>query len=176
MRRRIAAALLALAASGCDDAAPAPAQRAPLPPAPAKMGPEVGDVAPPIDLKDERGARVRSAAWVGRRAALLIFGTTMCPVCQKEIKTADEVLKRFPDRVEVAAVLLSASEESAREYREKHAPTFTLLVDPGNATMRPFDITLGKNYPWYVLVDRAGVIRYSGGKMPGDGELEAAAK
>ena len=162
---------LAAAAIGCDrpssDAHPVPAWR------PPPQGSAVGQTAPSVDLYDSKGRRVQTRAWIGKEAALLVFGTTMCPNCRAQVASIDAVRQKHAGKVEVAAVLLSETAERAEAFARDHKAGFPLLLDPQNSTMLPF--ALG-NYPHYVLIDKKGVIRYTGPVLPEETALAEAAR
>ncbi|MBI2921849.1 MAG: TlpA family protein disulfide reductase [Planctomycetes bacterium] len=170
MRARWVLAALVAACAGCDRPVPAPR---PAPWRAPPQGPAAGQTAPSVDLYDSKGRRVRTRAWLGKEAALLVFGTTMCPNCKSQVAAIDAVRQKHAGKVEVAAVLLSETAERAEAFARDYHAGFPLLLDPQNSTMKPF--ALG-NYPHYVLIDRKGVIRYTGPELPEDPALEEAAR
>ena len=162
-------ALLLLAA--CDrGASPAPS-RAPRPVVRPPTGPAAGQTAPEYDLFDSKGARRLSGEWAGKKAALLVIGTTSCPRCRSMVADIDAVRQKRGDSLFVAAILLSETADRAEAFARDHGAGFTLLVDPKNAAMTAFK---PGNYPHFVLVDTHGVIRYTGPDLPADTLIDQA--
>lgn len=76
-------------------------------------------------------------------------------------------------RLEVAAVLLSETPAKADAFAAEFKATFRMVLDPQNISIALFKLG---NYPHFVLVDRQGVIRYTGHELPGESLLEEAAR
>ncbi|MEK7467736.1 MAG: TlpA disulfide reductase family protein [Planctomycetota bacterium] len=167
MNRGIVAAL-AILLSGCRP--PAPPQK-PGPPPP--VGPAVGQSAPAFSFLDSKGAPYVESGYVGRKAQLLVFGTTSCPMCQAKVADVDAVRQKRGGEVEVAAVLLSETAEKAEKYASEFKAGFRMLLDPQNISIALYKLG---NYPHFVLIDKRGVIRYTGQKLPDDAIIEAAAR
>jgi peroxiredoxin len=156
------AALLALLLSGCRPPAPPPAPK-PVPPPP--VGTAVGNSAPAFSLVDSKGAPYIESGFVGRKAQLLVFGTTACPVCQAKVADVDAVRQKHGADVEVAAVLLSETAEKADQYAAEYKAGFRMVLDPRNISIALFKLG---NYPHFVLIDKRGVIRHTGHELPGE--------
>ncbi|KAF0245009.1 MAG: hypothetical protein FD180_1993 [Planctomycetota bacterium] len=163
----VAAAVLALA--GCRP----PAPPAPKPGPPPPVGNAVGQSAPAFSLHDSKGAPYVESGFVGRKAQLLVFGTTACPMCQAKVADVDAVRQKRGGEVEVAAVLLSETPEKAEKYASEFKAGFRMVLDPRNISIALFKLG---NYPHFVLIDKRGVIRYTGQQLPGDALIEEAAR
>lgn len=162
------AAAVAWSAPGCGRKA-VPAKPAPPPP----VGALPGMSAPPFMLKDSKGATYSEASFVGRKAQLLVFGTTSCPVCQSRVADVEAVRAKRGDAVEVAAVLLSETAEKAEKFASDYKAGFRMVLDPQNISISLYKLG---NYPYFVLIDRAGVIRESGREIPSDALLDEATR
>ncbi|MCC6739364.1 MAG: TlpA family protein disulfide reductase [Planctomycetia bacterium] len=154
--------------AGCHPPAPPPR---PAPPPP--IGPAAGNSVPALSLRDSKGAPFLTSGFVGRKAQLLVFGTTACPMCQGKMSDIQAVHEKRGGQVEVAAVLLSETPEKADKFAADFNATFRMVLDPQNITIALFKLG---HYPHFVLVDRRGVIRYSGPELPADAMVDEAAR
>ena len=168
MKRGIVAAF-AILLSGCRPPAPPPPKAGPPPP----VGIAVGNSAPAFSLLDSKGAPYVESGYVGRKAQLLVFGTTSCPMCQAKVADVDAVRQKRGDRVEVAAVLLSETAANADKYASDFKAEFRMVLDPNNISINLFKLG---NYPHFVFIDKRGVIRYTGQELPGDALIDEAAR
>jgi peroxiredoxin len=166
--KRLAAACL-LALCGCRPPAPPPPRPAPPPP----IGPAAGNSVPAFSLRDSKGAPYVASGFVGKKAQLLVFGTTSCPLCQGKMSDIQLVHENYGAKVEVAAVLLSETAEKADKFAADFNATFRMVLDPQNISIALFKLG---HYPHFVLVDRRGVIRYTGHDLPPDAAVEEAAR
>lgn len=167
MKAAVAAAL-AVVLAGCRPPIPPPK---PAPPPP--VGHAVGNTAPAFSLLDSKGAPYVSAGMAGKRAQLLVFGTTACPMCRGKMSDIQQVHEKRGERLEVAAVLLSETPARADAFAAEFQATFRMVLDPQNISIALFKLG---NYPHFVLVDRKGVIRYTGHELPGDALFEEAVR
>lgn len=167
--RPVVAAAVALLFSGCRPPAPPSPKGGPPPP----VGPAAGQSAPAFSLVDSKGAPYVEAGYVGRKAQLLVFGTTSCPVCQSKVAEVEAVHRKHGAEVEVAAVLLSETVERADKYAADYKAGFRMVLDPQNVSINLFKLG---NYPHFVLIDKRGVIRYTGRELPGDAQIAEAAR
>ncbi|MCE9582097.1 MAG: redoxin family protein [Planctomycetes bacterium] len=166
---RAAWLLAAVILAGCGRRVPPPPKPGPPPP----IGPETGQTAPGFSLIDSKGVPYSEASFVGRKAQLLVIGTTSCPMCQAKIVDIEAVRLKRGDSVEVAAMLLSETAAKADKYAADFHAGFRMVLDPQNLTMSLFK---PGHYPYFVLVDKRGVIRYTGNDLPDDALLEQAAR
>ncbi len=171
MKAAVLAAALGAALAGCgppDGGADKAARKAPPP-----VGAREGESAPVLDLLDSRGARFRTSSWIGRRAQLLVMGTTQCPRCEGRMAEIEQVRARFGESLEIAAILFSETGDRAEAFAARHKAGFRMVLDPQNT-----GIVLYKPgaYPHFVLIDKQGVIRYTGPELPGDARLIEAAR
>jgi hypothetical protein len=122
---------------------------------------------------DSKGVTYSESSFLGRKAQFFVIGTTSCPMCQAKIADIEAVHQKRGQGLEVAAILLSENAVKADKYAADFHATFRMVLDPQNLTMSLFK---PGNYPYFVLVDKHGVIRFTGHDLPGDPLLDEAMK
>ncbi len=124
--------------------------------------------APDFELPDLNGSSVSLSNFKGQKPLLLYFWATWCPYC---ISVRPEVIKlrnKVPQTdLGVLAVNVGGSDtlERLKRYEEANPAPFTVLYDANGKTARSFKIF---GIPHFVLIDRDGVIKFSGNNLPSD--------
>lgn len=167
MRRRVpwllAAALLLLAAPGCDKGvSSAPGDPSPSGTAPARVSkgvaPQIGYTAPDFALTDLDGKLHRLSDHRGK-VVLLNFWATWCGPCRIEMPTLQAVSEDYADRdfqlISVAGDLEGA--EVVAPYMKSLGLTFPGLIDQAGKVQ---DLYFVNALPMSFLLDRNGVIAY----------------
>lgn len=95
------------------------------------------------------------------KIVVLDFWGTWCAPCLKALPHTNEMAEEYKDRgVEFIAICDATTRpERAPGLVEKLGLNFRVVMDQGKATYNAY---LGQWYPFYVLVDRKGIIRASG--------------
>jgi thiol-disulfide isomerase/thioredoxin len=160
---RTAAVLLVLAVS-VSAAASVSAQ----PAAPAATPYAIGATVPgDVTLKDIFGKEHRLADYRGK-IVFIHFWSIVCPYEKLAEPKAIELQKAYADKGVVQIAINANQKELAaggeqytnlREHVEKAGVTFLVTVDPGNKIT---DLFGGKSTPHCFIVDRNGVLQYSG--------------
>lgn len=126
------------------------------------VGPQVGHTAPDFSLPDLSGQEVRLSSFRGK-TVLLYFWQSTCPDCRKALPELLALRTQFPNRVVLLTVNLDYYEEDLRRYLETLGQ-FDFLVLRGSyeAAMGIVDLFQVPYVPHVFVIDRRGVIRFSG--------------
>src|SRR5438270_9304376 len=95
--------------------------------------------APQFRLRDVQGGIHTSAEWTGRRAVVLFFITTDCPVGNSYVPEMNRLREAYANRgVAFYAVQADPSvhEADVAKYANEYHYTFPLLLDPGHILVR----------------------------------------
>jgi peroxiredoxin len=107
-----------------------------------------------FQLQDLNGNLVKSEAFLGKKPLLLLFWTTWCPFCQRELKSLND---RYPDLkqegLEILAVDVGESLERVKRFVKNYNLNFPVLLDKDNAVARAYEII---GIPTYILLDKEG--------------------
>jgi peroxiredoxin len=126
------------------------------------FGAAAGASSPPFELRDTKGALHRPAEWRDKRAIVLFFMMTDCPLANGYVPE----MNRLRDAYEARGVAFYAvqsdntvSEAVVRKYAEEFAYSFPVLNDP-RLTLARF--TGAKVTPEVAILSPAGEILYLG--------------
>jgi thiol-disulfide isomerase/thioredoxin len=138
-----------------------------------QIGIAVGETPPAAAVEDLDGNAVDLAQWIGKRAVLVEFWATWCPLCARLEPQLREVAGRYGADLEVliVAVGVNQSPRSVRRHLERHALPGRVLWDGRGAAVRAFQ-TPSTSY--VVALDQAGRVVYTG--LGEDQDLDAAAR
>lgn len=127
----------------------------------AAQGPEVGTVAPVLELLDLDGARYDLAEVVGKKVVLIEFWATWCPNCAALLPQIRTAAARYGDQLELLAVNVTVSQtrEGVRAYLAEHEAPFRVLWDDEGEWVRAFDVT---GTSLVVIIDLEGKVAYAG--------------
>ncbi|MEN6472987.1 MAG: TlpA disulfide reductase family protein [Syntrophaceae bacterium] len=110
--------------------------------------------APDFTLKDLYGRTVNFKAYQGRNV-LLVFTTTWCPYCKKEIAELKQFHKTYKGKLDIVAVYVNESTRKVFGFVREYKIPYTVLVDPEGAVARTYGII---GVPTRVLVGRDGTM------------------
>ena len=131
-------------------------------PATGPEGTKVGDRAPSFSLPDFDGEIVRLSDYLGRVVAVEFFFST-CSGCISSIPRLVELRQTFGDEgLVVIVVVLDRNPASARSYFSDTAYDDLIVLreaDPSRPTRAAYGVS---GVPHVFLIDRAGIIRYTG--------------
>jgi thiol-disulfide isomerase/thioredoxin len=121
----------------------------------------VGSKAPAVTINDLDGKPVDLGTVLGKKAVLLEFWATWCPLCKALLPQLGRVRDAFGDRVELIGVNVTVndSKDRIRRYLAEHRPPFRVLFDEKGAGARAYDVP-GTSF--VVVVDPGGKVVYTG--------------
>jgi peroxiredoxin len=119
----------------------------------------IGTTAPDFRLRDAYGGTVEMRFY-RNKPLLLVFWTTSCPICRRELPVVDRLSTEFRSRAEVLAVNLG-DVQGARDYMRETGLSLTNAIDEDGAAGRAYRVS---GVPKLVLIDAGGkVIRQTSG-------------
>jgi len=129
----------------------------------APVGNTVGKAAPSFTLSDLSGAEVSLSDFLGQ-VLILNFWRSTCPACQALMPTLKDLRQRYQDRgVVVVGINLDGNAVIAARYlQQKGYIDFITLWGASSAVKEVESLYGVTGLPRVFLVDRQGVIRFSG--------------
>ena len=128
------------------------------------VGLDVGQAAPNFTLKDAAGKAVSLSDFLGK-VVLLEFWRSTCPYCRDSMPHLQELLNKYKDEgLVVVLVALDRNIAAAQNYLYTKGYTgfINLWDDPSQGDHRVAYIYKVGSIPHALLIDRHGVIRYTG--------------
>jgi peroxiredoxin len=130
---------------------------------PALAGPiSVGDTLTPFSLKSYEGKDVSLSSYTGKKAVLLVFMATRCPVSNAYNERMEAIAKEYgPKGVAFVGINSNKEEDSAEiaAHAREHGFTFPILKDVGNEEADSFGAQVT---PEAYLFDASWKLRYHG--------------
>jgi peroxiredoxin Q/BCP len=124
-------------------------------------GPNVGQLAPEIDLPDATGARWQLSSRRGQPVVLLFYPGDETPVCTKQLCSVRDNWARYREAGAEVVGINADSVEKHRRFAANHNLPLTLLSDAKREVMRAYEMNwLFGTKRGVVVVGPDGVIRY----------------
>jgi thioredoxin-dependent peroxiredoxin len=142
----------------------------------AKTGPNVGQVAPEIDLLDGNGQRWTLSGARGKVIALFFYLGDESPVCTKQMCSVRDNWARYQETGAEVVGVNTDSVEKHRRFAAHHQLPIRLLSDADRKTVRDYQMkNIFGTRRGVIVIDRDGVIRFRKVVMPflrpGDDEV-----
>jgi peroxiredoxin len=118
--------------------------------------------APRFQLRDTSGAAHSDAEWSGRKAVLIFFVTTDCPVANSYVPEMNRIRDAYAARgVAVYAVQaeVTVADAEVAKYAKEFRYTFPLLLDPRQELVRLANATVT---PQAAVLTPDGKVQYLG--------------
>jgi len=128
------------------------------------VGLGIGQAAPDFTLRNAAGKEVHLSDFLGK-VVILEFWRSTCPHCKMAMPHLKELFNRYKDKgLVVVLVALDWSMSVAQGYLDAngYSDFINLWDDPSRGDKRVTDIYKVRITPYTLLIDRHGVIRYSG--------------
>jgi thiol-disulfide isomerase/thioredoxin len=127
------------------------------------VGTGVGQTAPSFTLADLSGTEVSLADFLGQ-VVILNFWTSTCPTCQALMPILEHLRQRYQDRgLVVVGISIDSSASVAADYlRQNGYSTFISLWGPRTAVQEVRSLYVVTGLPRVFVVDRQGIVRFSG--------------
>ncbi|WP_409366350.1 peroxiredoxin [Metallosphaera sp. D4-4] len=128
--------------------------------------PEIGQIAPDVELVDTDLKKVKISDFRGKVVVLAFYPGAFTPVCTKEMCTFRDSMAKFN---EVNAVVLGISVDppfSNKAFKEANKLNFTVLSDYKRDAVKAYGVDMEfPPLPGYVLAKRAVFILDKNGKI-----------
>jgi len=112
-------------------------------------------LAPDFTLPDIHGNAVSLHTLRGK-VVLILFTTTWCPYCIKDIPNLKKIHAQYSDKdFELLAVYIQESQRKASSFAAKHSLPYTLLLDSTGQVARAYGVV---GVPTKVLIGKDGKI------------------
>jgi peroxiredoxin len=113
--------------------------------------------APTFSLPQTNGGQVDLASYAGR-PVLLVFWTTSCPICQRELPMLNRMEPEFRDRGITVLPICLGGEDEARSYLDSNRIGLNSLYDPEGRVARAYHVN---GVPRMVLIGKDGKVKRS---------------
>ena len=127
----------------------------------AAQSPEVGDSAPVVTGMTLDGKPVRIAAGPNKRAMVVEFWATWCPLCRALLPSMRAAQQQYGDRVDFIGVNVTVNErkERVQQYLAQNRPPWITVWDDRGVAVRAFGAVATS---YVVIVNAKGRIAYIG--------------
>lgn len=125
----------------------------------------VGEKADPFSLEDINGNVVDLKKYLGSKFILLNFFTTWCGRCNWESKGINNAYADYKGKVFFVRINLMEEKKKVVEFAKKYNIPFPTLPDEQGTVSRLYGV---KYVPANIIVDREGVVRFTGGLLSED--------
>ena len=126
----------------------------------SKMGLQVGDQAPNLDLLTLDGKKV-NIPLSGNKPTVLNFWATWCPPCKKEIPVLEKFQKEHSDKISVIGVADYIGEKKDKSFVKnfvaKNGITYQVLFDEKGENFQKYGVL---TIPTTYFIDKNGKIIY----------------
>ncbi len=93
------------------------------------------------------------------KKAVLVFWTTWCPYCVKEVPAVESFYKKNSNVAQVIAINLQESAQKVKSFVEKNAITYPVALDAQGTTAKLYGV---RGIPTIVAIDKDSKILYYG--------------
>jgi peroxiredoxin len=109
-------------------------------------------MAPDFTLQDMSGKNISLKDFKGKNV-LLIFTTTWCPYCKREVPEVNEMSNKYKGKLEILAIDMNESKTKVESFIKKYKVTYTTLLDTEATVARNYGI---RGVPTKILVGPDG--------------------
>ena len=106
-------------------------------------------------LEDLNGNTVKLSSYTGQ-GVLLVFSTTWCPYCRKEIPQLKELYTKYKEKgFEILNIDIQESKEKVSAYANEHKLPYKVLLDMDGRVASMYGV---RGVPTKVLINKDGTI------------------
>lgn len=120
-----------------------------------KTAPEVGRMAPAIELVDLNGTSLRLEDYRSQ-PVMVNFWATWCGPCVAEIPYIKEAYASYGNQVKILAVNVGEDPSTVSRFASQHGMKFSILLDSDGFAERLYRL---RGYPTTFFIDSEGVIQ-----------------
>lgn len=126
----------------------------------ASPGVQVGDKAEDFTLKNLNDGRISLRDYIGKNVILLVFSTTWCPSCNKEIPELKKLDRDYQDKgLKIINVFIQEGKPKVGGVVSKNKIPYEVLLDIKGSVARKYRV---RGVPTLMIIDTAGIIRKRG--------------
>lgn len=121
-------------------------------------------LAPDFTLNDIYQNSYTLSDYRGKQPVLLLFWTTWCPFCRKELKVLNSMYSGLAeDGIEVLAVNVGELPNAVQDFVKDYNLTYRVLLDRDNRVAGLFGLI---GVPTYVLINKQGEVVFKDNYFP----------
>ncbi len=129
-----------------------------------KIGVNSGDEAIDIILKGIDNKTYTLSSYQGNKPVLVVFFAPWCKPCINEIHELKQLYRKYSEKMEILSINVDPRYNSKMdELKNKYKITYPILLDSNRRISSKYKIF---GIPTNILVDKKGVIRYRGHRLP----------
>lgn len=131
----------------------------------------IGSRAKEFNLEGLDGGRRKLSELNKDNVVLLCFWASWCPSCRKEVGALNALHEKYKARgLVVVGINYTESREAVLLAKEKLRIRYPVLLDADGKILDSVYILDG--IPTIILVDKKGIVRFLGGNVPQDKDIE----
>lgn len=124
------------------------------------FGIDVGERAKDFTLKDINDSQVSLNDYIGKNVIFLVFSTTWCPSCNKEIPELIKLHDKYSEEgLKIIDVFIQEDKNKVGRVVSRNAIPYTVLLDLYGEIGRQYKI---RGVPTLMVIDKDGIIRRKG--------------
>jgi len=124
------------------------------------VGSDVGDKVENFTLSAFKGPNVSLSDYIGKNVILLVFSTTWCPSCNKEIPELKKLHDEYDDKgLKIIDIFVQEGKNKVSPVVKRNKIPYTVLLDVDGEVTRDFRV---RGVPTLMLIDADGIIRRRG--------------
>ncbi|MFH0738361.1 MAG: TlpA disulfide reductase family protein [Candidatus Omnitrophota bacterium] len=121
-------------------------------------------LAPDFRLEDIKGSHVSLSNYRDKSAVILLFWTTWCTYCRKEIKNLNSIYQELKkDGFEVLAVNVGEPLYKVDNFARSYQLNYRVLLDKDTSVALSYGVV---GIPFYLIIDKKGIVRFSDNYFP----------
>lgn len=127
----------------------------------------LGSPAPAFSLPEPDAGQVDLASYAGR-PVLLVFWTTSCPICQRELPMLNRMEPEFRTKGISVVTICLGNQDETREYLNSNRIALKTVYDEHGKVGRAYRVG---GVPKLVLIDKEGKVKRSSSGWASEGVL-----
>ncbi len=117
-----------------------------------------------FNLEDIKGNSVSLSSYQDKEAVILLFWTTWCPYCRKELKNLNGMYKELKNEgFEVLAVNFAETLQKVDSFAKDYQLGYRVLLDKNGSVTSSYGIV---GIPFYIIIDKKGIVRFADSYFP----------